>query len=151
MDLPYNINTSQNKCKAAKEQSISVGASTSLALMNSLINTQKAIGTISGLSSSLSLVTEKYMDSLAKNTETNEALKSISEILDENYSDDIELKTLIEKALNKNSSSYHNKYIRGLHELSSLAHVVSLGIRDYDGDVNMYYRFQDKLNDLGLL
>jgi len=120
-------------------------------LMNSLTNTQRAINAMNKLSNSLSLVTEKYIDSLAKNNASNEALKDIDEVINENYSDDIELKTLIEKALNKNTSSSHCKYIKNLHELGMLSAIISNGIKDYDGDVDHYYRFQDKLNDLGLL
>lgn len=149
MDLPMNFNIPQTKHKT--QNTGSQNQTNTLALLNSLSNTQRAITAMNQLSNSLSLVTEKYVDSLAKNNETNEALKDISDVINENYSDDIELKTLIQKALNKNVSSYHQNYIRGLHELGALACVISNGIKTYDGDVNMYYRFQQTLNDLGLL
>ena len=123
----------------------------SLVLLSSISNTQKAITTVNQLSASLSLVTNRLMNSLAKNNESVEAVKDIREVIDENYSDDVELQVLIEKALNCSSSSSHYKYIQCLHELSSLSSIVSNGIKDYDGDVNIYYRFQDKLNELGLL
>tara|TARA_Y100000310_G_C20698379_1_gene827343 strand:- start:6379 stop:6699 length:321 start_codon:yes stop_codon:yes gene_type:complete len=103
------------------------------------------------MSNSLSIVTEKYIDSLAKNNESNEALKDINDVINENYSDDIELKILIEKALNKNSSSNHCQYIQNLHELGMLSSVIANGIKEYDGDMNIYYNFKNKLNDLGLI
>jgi len=120
-------------------------------LMSSLTNTQRAINTMNRMSNSLSLITEKYIDSLAKNNESNEALKDINDVINENYSDDIELKILIEKALNKNSSSTHCQYIQNLHELGMLSSVIANGIKEYDGDINVYYSFKDKLNNFGLV
>ncbi len=125
--------------------------STITVLMNSLTNTQRAINAMDKMSNSLSIVTEKYIDSLAKNNESNEALKDINDVINENYSDDIELKILIEKALNKNSSSNHCQYIQNLHELGMLSSVIANGIKEYDGDMNIYYNFKNKLNDLGLI
>ncbi|MAG37981.1 hypothetical protein CMI45_01170 [Candidatus Pacearchaeota archaeon] len=144
-----NFNVPQTKQKIPNQ--INNNNSNTLALLNSLSNTQKAISTMSQLSNSLSIITEKYIDSLAKANESSEAINSINDIIDENYADDIELKTLIEKVLNKNKSSYHHRYIQNLHELGTLAGTISNGIKSYDGDANVYYRFQDKLNDLGLL
>ena len=105
---------------------------------------------MSHLSHNLSLVTEKYIDALAKTNESNDALKAIDDVVQENYSDDIELKTLIEKALNRNTSSDHVKYIQNLHELGALASIISNGIKKYDGDAGFYYEFKNKLNNLGL-
>ncbi len=144
-----NFNVPQTKQKTPNH--IGDNNSSTLVLLNSLSNTQKAISTMSQLSNSLSIITEKYIDSLSKTNESSEAINNINNIIDENYADDIELKMLIEKVLNKNKSSYHYKYIQNLHELGILASAVSNGIKSYDGDVNVYYRFQDKLNDLGLL
>tara|TARA_Y100000034_G_C6797209_1_gene357437 strand:+ start:410 stop:841 length:432 start_codon:yes stop_codon:yes gene_type:complete len=123
----------------------------SLVLMSSISNTQKAITTVNQLSNSLSLVTDKLMDSLAKNSENVDTLKEIQDVIEENYDDDIELKVLIEKALNKGATSSHYKYIQKLHNLSVLSSMVSGGIKNYDGDINIYYKFYDTLNELGLL
>jgi hypothetical protein len=133
-----------------KAPNTSGGNPTTLALLNSLSNTQRAIAAMSHLSNNLSLVTEKYIDALAKTSESNDALKEIEDVVKENYSDDIELKTLIEKALNKNTSSESVKYIQNLHELGALASIISNGIKKYDGDVDFYYEFKNKLNNLGL-
>jgi hypothetical protein len=147
VDLPMNFNTQK---KMQKTPNTNGGNPTTLALLNSLSNTQRAIAAMSHLSNNLSLVTEKYIDALAKTSESNDALKEIEDVVKENYSDDIELKTLVEKALNRNTSSESVKYIQNLHELGALASIISNGIKKYDGDVDFYYEFKNKLNNLGL-
>jgi len=144
-----------HKTQALQQQqqqnaNINNGHHTTMALLNSLSTTQRAITAMNNLSNNLTLITEKYIDSLAKTNESNEALKEIDDVVRSNYNEDIELKTLIEKALNKNLSSSHVKYIQNLHELGALASIVSNGIKKYDGDVDTYYDLKNKLNGLGL-
>jgi len=78
-------------------------------------------------------------------------MENISDLVNDSYSDDLELKTLIEKAMTNTSSSQHIKYIKSLQDLSALSYLVSSGIKDYDGDVDIYYAFNEKLNSLGLM
>jgi len=148
MELPnFNI---QNTVKENNNNILKKDINT-IALLSSLKNTQNAMTLINNLSKSLSVITEKYIDSLAISSESNEAMENISDLVNDSYSDDLELKTLIEKAMTNTSSSQHIKYIKSLQDLSALSYLVSSGIKDYDGDVDIYYAFNEKLNSLGLM
>ncbi|MAG27498.1 hypothetical protein CMI47_18345 [Candidatus Pacearchaeota archaeon] len=147
MDFPSKLNTQYQQ---EDINGIFKKDTNALALLNSLKNTQTAMTLLNNLSNSLSLITEKYIDSLAQAHESINAIEEMSDIISENYSDDIELKVLVDKILAKKSSSQHIKYIKSLHELSALASIVSSGIKDYDGDISTYYEFNEKINSLGL-
>ena len=68
--IHLNFNTQKKIQKVPNAES---GNPTTLALLNSLSNTQRAIAAMSHLSHNLSLVTEKYIDALAKTNESNDA------------------------------------------------------------------------------
>lgn len=150
MDFPTNFNIQHQHQHQEDNKNLLNKDVNTLALLNSMQNTQNAMALVDNLSSSLSLITERYVDSLAKFHESNSSIEEISDLVSENYPDDIELKILIDKVLAKKTSSQHIRYIKSLHELSALASIVANGIKDYDGDVSVYYEFNEKINSLGL-